>query len=136
MLLIHLGWRSLFYIFGLMGGPLIAFWMAMVPSTDPKARDLTSSGCFGAHGNTSFGPQGRGRSGVATFRGGSRAGTGPVAPSTSIGVKELLSKSATWAIVIVNIVNHWGYFIYLNWMPSYFNAVGSSSILTHGHMDI
>ncbi|KAK9915240.1 hypothetical protein WJX75_006550 [Coccomyxa subellipsoidea] len=30
---------------------------------------------------------------------------------------------ATWAIIVVNIVNHWGYFIYLNWMPSYFHHV-------------
>jgi len=22
---------------------------------------------------------------------------------------------------VVNIVNHWGYFIYLSWMPSYFH---------------
>ena len=35
---------------------------------------------------------------------------------------------------MVNIVNHWGYFIYLSWMPSYFHqALGldlrSSSFL-------
>ena len=24
---------------------------------------------------------------------------------------------------VVNIVNHWGYFIYLSWMPSYFHQV-------------
>ena len=27
---------------------------------------------------------------------------------------------AVWAIVIANVVNHWGYFLYLNWMPVYF----------------
>ena len=27
---------------------------------------------------------------------------------------------------VVNIVNHWGYFIYLSWMPSYFHQVSSS----------
>lgn len=36
------------------------------------------------------------------------------------GMLDLLGSSATWAIIVVNIVNHWGYFIYLNWMPSYF----------------
>jgi len=37
-----------------------------------------------------------------------------------VGTLKLLSSKATWAIITVNFVNHWGYFIYLNWMPSYF----------------
>lgn len=41
-------------------------------------------------------------------------------PPANIGTLKLLSNKATWAIIIVNFVNHWGYFIYLNWMPSYF----------------
>lgn len=41
-----------------------------------------------------------------------------------MSIGRLLSHPATWAIIIVNIVNHWGYFIYLNWMPSYFVKVG------------
>ncbi|GFH14052.1 putative anion transporter 4, chloroplastic [Haematococcus lacustris] len=32
----------------------------------------------------------------------------------------LLTHSATWAIIVVNVINHFGYFIYLNWMPTYF----------------
>lgn len=65
----------------------------------------------------------------------------------------LLSNPATWAIIVVNCVNHWGwgldqqripkfadlrfvdmcladsrmfmcsYFIYLNWMPTYFSVI-------------
>ena len=45
-----------------------------------------------------------------------------------MGVAQLLASSATWAIIIVNIVNHWGYFIYLNWIPSYLHA---SRLNTH-----
>ena len=41
-----------------------------------------------------------------------------------VGVVQLLRSSAVWAIIVVNIVNHWGYFIYLNWIPSYFYKVG------------
>lgn len=41
-------------------------------------------------------------------------------PPASVGTLQLLSSKATWAIIVVNFVNHWGYFIYLNWMPSYF----------------
>jgi cyanate permease len=41
-------------------------------------------------------------------------------PRPALGALRLLSSPATWAILVVNVVNHWGYFIYLNWMPSYF----------------
>eukprot|EP00798_Chlamydomonas_sp_ICE-L_P005799 gene5799-6082_t len=46
---------------------------------------------------------------------------GTAVPDSEIGPLQLMSKSATWAIIIVNVVNHWGYFIYLNWMPTYFS---------------
>ena len=29
---------------------------------------------------------------------------------------------------VVNIVNHWGYFIYLSWMPSYFHQVAQAVV--------
>lgn len=35
----------------------------------------------------------------------------------------LLSKLPTWAIIIANFMNNWGYFILLGWMPVYFNTV-------------
>lgn len=49
-------------------------------------------------------------------------GQSPKGPSLAgkVGTLKLLSSKATWAIIVVNFVNHWGYFIYLNWMPSYF----------------
>ena len=50
------------------------------------------------------------------------SGQTPQDPSLAgkVGTLKLLSSKATWAIITVNFVNHWGYFIYLNWMPSYF----------------
>lgn len=50
------------------------------------------------------------------------SGQTPPDPSLAgkVGTLKLLSSKATWAIIAVNFVNHWGYFIYLNWMPSYF----------------
>ena len=53
------------------------------------------------------------------------SGQTPPDPSLAgkVGTLKLLSSKATWAIIIVNFVNHWGYFIYLNWMPSYFVKV-------------
>lgn len=41
MILAAYGWRSLFLIFGILGGPLLAFWLSVVP--DPAAK---SALCF------------------------------------------------------------------------------------------
>ena len=46
---------------------------------------------------------------------------GRAAPKGSL--RDLLASPAVLAIVVVNFVNHWGYFIYLNWMPTYFYQV-------------
>ncbi|XP_044473042.1 probable anion transporter 3, chloroplastic [Mangifera indica] len=35
----------------------------------------------------------------------------------------LLSKMPTWAIILANITNNWGYFVLLTWMPIYFKTV-------------
>ncbi|KAK4432308.1 putative anion transporter 3, chloroplastic [Sesamum alatum] len=35
----------------------------------------------------------------------------------------LFSKLPTWAIVLANITNNWGYFVLLSWMPVYFKTV-------------
>ncbi|KAJ7517780.1 hypothetical protein O6H91_21G040400 [Diphasiastrum complanatum] len=35
----------------------------------------------------------------------------------------LLLKLPTWAIIVANAMNNWGYFILLSWMPVYFNTV-------------
>jgi ACS family sodium-dependent inorganic phosphate cotransporter/ACS family sodium-dependent inorganic phosphate cotransporter-like MFS transporter 9 len=95
ILLLQLGWRALFYIFGFLGGPLLAMWMAVVPDK------VTTQAAPGAD---------------------TKAST-PAAPGSQVTPWTLMSKAATWAIIIVNIVNHWGYFIYLNWMPTYFVKV-------------
>lgn len=55
---------------------------------------------------------------------GADAAAPAAAAKPSIGAAQLLTSPATWAIIIVNVVNHFGYFIYLNWMPTYFNKVG------------
>ncbi|KAK9810585.1 hypothetical protein WJX73_002419 [Symbiochloris irregularis] len=92
------GWRAIFYAFGAVGLPLVLAWLAAVPR-----------------------PQ---QSGLKTF---SRQPSAPDKDSSSaasskrvLSPLDLMSKPATWAIIIVNTINHWGYFIYLSWMPSYF----------------
>lgn len=106
------GWKSLFLVFGLLGAPLLAIWLALTPKQAPPDD----------HSNPSSG-------GAAAVRGtevNKSESSGVITPQKSEGrasVGKLLSHPATWAIIIVNIVNHWGYFIYLNWMPSYFSKV-------------
>lgn len=36
LILAAFGWRSLFLIFGVLGGPLLAFWLSVVPSVTSK----------------------------------------------------------------------------------------------------
>ncbi|PIN02765.1 Permease of the major facilitator superfamily [Handroanthus impetiginosus] len=38
-------------------------------------------------------------------------------------VAGLFSKLPTWAIILANITNNWGYFVLLSWMPVYFKTV-------------
>ena len=122
ILLIQFGWRSLFYIFGALGAPMVAFWMATVPTSAGAERGPRGSGSGSSGGLASFRKH-QGKAGAALFRPDDAAAS---LSSSEVTLATLLSKSATWAIIVVNVVNHWGYFIYLNWMPSYFNAVSQS----------
>lgn len=38
-------------------------------------------------------------------------------------LQHLLSKLPSWAVIIANVTNNWGYFVLLSWMPIYFNTV-------------
>lgn len=38
-------------------------------------------------------------------------------------IRLLLSKLPTWAVILANITNNWGYFVLLSWMPVYFKTV-------------
>lgn len=77
------GWRALFYTFGLLGGPLLLLWSLVVPGQQAQQQAQQAQQ-----------QQQQQSSGGAT-------------PS-SISLLSLLSKPATWAIIIVNFINHWG----------------------------
>jgi predicted MFS family arabinose efflux permease len=99
-----LGWRALFYAFGVLGGPLVLLWALVVPERARRAQAAQSGG--GMEGAAS--PQRRGA---------------PAEGGAGVGLGDLLSSTAVWAIIVANFVNHWGYFMYLNWMPTYFYKV-------------
>lgn len=45
VLLAALGWRSLFYIFGAVGAPLLALWLAVVPARATRYEAAASAPC-------------------------------------------------------------------------------------------
>lgn len=45
-------------------------------------------------------------------------------PLSAIPWRLLLSKPATWALIISHFCHNWGTFILLTWMPTYYNQVG------------
>ncbi|KAF5829807.1 major facilitator superfamily domain-containing protein [Dunaliella salina] len=141
LILSAFGWRALFCVFGFFGLPLLAMWLSVVPDTEPSHRstpalDPTSSSSSSSSSSPSSSPsnpasstagaspadmegisQGSGQS-IEGREGG--ASTSEAFATADVSIISLMSKPATWAIVIVNVVNHFGYFIYLNWMPTYF----------------
>jgi len=107
LILYHLGWRSLFYIFGLFGAPLLALWSFIVPDLNKNSSAATIESPTTA--STSTAPS-------------SGASATKAAPST-VSLGAMLTNRAVWAIIVANFCNHWGYFMYLNWMPTYFYKV-------------
>jgi predicted MFS family arabinose efflux permease len=73
LILQRYGWRALFYLFGLAGAPLLALWMLVVPNT-PPANPSSAGG----------------------------SGSGSAAGGSSVTLRQLMSKRATWAIIIAN----------------------------------
>jgi len=49
-------------------------------------------------------------------------GGAAAAPAPRPSPATLLRHRATWAIIAANVANHWGYFVFLTWLPSYFSA--------------
>ena len=128
------GWPTLFVIFGALGAPLLAAWYAVMPSHGGTvdASSAQSGGAASAAEPDAAAPQPRGPAAEPT---GAEQGKGPTivggkqfadlsassAAPTSVGT--FLRHRATIAIVVANFVNHWGYFIFLSWIPAYFAKV-------------
>lgn len=123
IILATLGWRALFYAFGLLGIPLLLIWSLVVPSSsgDISSMSSKSSSSSSLVGEVVYQTDAFDR--LKKIRETAALGTSISTTSTSVSISRFLSKPATWAIIIANIVNHWGYFIYLNWMPTYFYKV-------------
>ena len=101
IILANYGWRALFYIFGLLGGPLLLFWTLVVPPLKPAPSVVEQS----------------------TSTNATLSSSEVVIRKNDVSFGAMLRNRAVWAIIVANFANHWGYFIYLNWMPTYFYKV-------------
>jgi MFS family permease len=116
------GWRALFYMFGALGAPLLAMWLLVVPPP-PAPMPVAEPAAAEAVHAPGTAPAASEAAGAAPAASGSRSGGGGGGGGGPVTLRALLSSRAVWAIIAANVVNHWGYFIYLNWMPTYFYKV-------------
>lgn len=136
LILINFGWRALFYTFGLCGIPLLLLWMAVVPGKEVPGILQQQEASLKTTSATPPPPASASAASAAAAVGesvvaGNQEASKDVSASSGadVTIGQLLSSRATWAIILVNIVNHWGYFIYLNWMPTYFNQVNRTLVV-------
>ena len=99
------GWASVFYVFGLAGLAWYVWWdrqAAAAPQDDPAISE-------------------------AELRYIARNTAPPRPPLASIPWRLLLSKPATWALIVSHFCHNWGTFILLTWMPTYYNQAGAAA---------
>lgn len=87
------GWHALFSVVSLLGLPLLLLWRVVQPSDSQVAAASSTL----------------------------QSTKAPV--QAQVPISKLLSCSAVQAIIVANFVNHWGYFIFLSWIPAYFSSV-------------
>jgi predicted MFS family arabinose efflux permease len=128
------GWPALFIIFGALGAPLLAAWYSVMPTHgartksvaasslgDPASRTAQSDSATTSPREAIAAPADSTEARSSAGSAHSEALAASSADPTSVGA--FLQHRATWAIVIANFVNHWGYFIFLSWIPAYFAKV-------------
>ncbi|XP_072974780.1 probable anion transporter 2, chloroplastic [Typha angustifolia] len=99
----HIGINGTFALFGSLGFAWLGAWFLSI-SNDPRDSPLIS------------------KAELQLIRAGktdSQTETAGKFPP----IKDLLSKMPTWAVLLANIANNWGYFVLLSWMPVYFKTV-------------
>ncbi|KAG0620059.1 hypothetical protein M758_4G185900 [Ceratodon purpureus] len=113
LLATRFGVKAPFVAFGLAGFVWLAVWLVAI-AANPQSQPRISREEFQyiKRGNEDPASVGLKLSSSASSR------SSAVPP-----FRLLLSKLPTWAIIVANFMNNWGYFILLGWMPVYFNTV-------------
>lgn len=94
----NLSWRWVFYLFGGAGAPLLLLWLSVVPNDGPSSKQRM-------------------------MRESNVQGTSQQSASLSL-LRLFATSSAPYAIVIATVINHFGFFVLLNWIPTYFSQLG------------
>jgi len=98
----HIGLTGTFAFFASLGYVWLAVWLLKVESDPIDSRTISKS-------ELQLILAGRSKSKVK----------GDKFPS----LREVFSKMGMWAIIVANVINNWGYFVLLSWMPVYFKTV-------------
>ncbi len=104
----HYGWQSPFYVFGFLGVFWAMYWHFKAHETPAR--------------HTGISEQER-----ALF-----AGHEPVEENVATPVREIVSHPAVWALIINKFASLWLVYVFLGWLPSYFNSVQGISIAGSG----
>lgn len=113
LLATRFGVKAPFVAFGLAGFAWLAVWLvAIAANPHSQSRISREELQYIKRGNEDPSTVGMELSSSASSR---RSAVPPF--------RLLLSKLPTWAIIVANFMNNWGYFILLGWMPVYFNTV-------------
>lgn len=118
LLATRFGVKAPFVAFGLAGFVWLAFWLVAIASDpDRQPRISKEESQYIKRGYEKATTSLKNSNSVsASSRGLSNSAVVPP-------FRLLLSKLPTWAIIVANFTNNWGYFIMLGWMPVYFNTV-------------
>ena len=107
LLVVHYGWASSFYVFGLAGfGWVLLWWLAV--HNDP------------AHDSRLGGAERR------------LLAAGKPPPAARVPLAPLLVRRPVTAIVIAHVAGNWVLYMLLSWLPSYFHDVQRLSIASAG----
>ncbi len=115
MIIQRYGWRALFYMFAALGAPALALWAWTVPP--PPA-----GGASGNDNNSNAPAAAAASTSSAASASSSSSAAAAEKEKGKVTLGALLRSRAVRAIIAANMVNHWGYFIYLNWMPTFFST--------------
>jgi ACS family sodium-dependent inorganic phosphate cotransporter len=108
-IMLTLGWRSVFYIFGLFGFIWCVFWLLGAANRPEEHTGIGSEELQYIQENRP-----------------------DITPVASVPWKTLLSKMEIWTLVVNHFCVSWGFFMFLTWLPTYLMRAHGFSIKEMG----
>ena len=108
-IMVILGWRYVFYIFGILGFIWCAFWLRLAANRPEEHKTIHKQELEYIKANR---PQ--------------------IPPVEKIPWKIILSKVQVWALIINHFCVSWGFFLFLTWLPTYLIKAHGFSIKEMG----